>query len=202
MSRTACTSCTSRTGEARWLEESRRLALLAVELFGDEQRGGFFLTPHDGEALVARKKDFEDHPTPSGNSMLAYVLLRLARIYGDVELERRAVGVFRLTLNGMRSAPSAFGWTLCALDLHFSPPREIAILADPGDEIARAALTPWQPNAVVAFGPADGVPLLEGKDRVDGRPTVYVCENFACRAPVTDAALLEPLRTPAAAARS
>jgi uncharacterized protein len=178
------------TGEPRWLEESRRLALLAVELFADEERGGFFLTPHDGEALVARKKDFDDHPTPSGNSMLAYVLLRLARIYGDVDLERRAVGVFRLTVNGLRSAPSAFGWTLCALDLHFSPPRELALFAEPADEIARAALAPWQPNAVVAFGPADGVPLLEGKERVDGRPTVYVCENFACRAPVTDAALL------------
>jgi uncharacterized protein len=174
------------TGEPRWLEESRRLALLAVELFGDDERGGFFLTPSDGEHLVARKKDFDDHPTPSGNSMLAYVLLRVARVYGDDELERRAVGVFRLLLNGLRRAPSSFGWALCALDLHFSPPRELAILAEPEDEVARAVLEPWQPNAVVAFGPADGVPLLEGKERVDGKPTVFVCENFACRAPVTE----------------
>jgi len=178
------------TGEAHWLDASRRLAMLAVELFGDDERGGFFLTPSDGEELVARKKDFDDHPTPSGNSMLAYVLLRLARIYGDAELERRAVDVFRLVVNGLRRAPSAFGWSLCALDLHFSPPRELAVFAQPDDEIARAALTPWQPNAVVAFGPADGVPLLEGKHRVDGKPTVYVCENLACRAPVTDPALL------------
>ncbi|HEX7310595.1 MAG TPA: thioredoxin domain-containing protein [Gaiellaceae bacterium] len=174
------------TGELRWLDESRRLALLAIELFGDEERGGFFLTPSDGEALIARKKDFDDHPTPSGNSMLAYVLLRLARIYGDDDLAKRATDVFRLVVNGLRPAPSAFGWTLCALDLHFSPPRELAIVAAPADEVARAALAPWQPNAVVAFGPADGVPLLEGKGRVDGRPTVYVCENFACRAPVTE----------------
>jgi uncharacterized protein YyaL (SSP411 family) len=178
------------TGEARWLEESRRLALLAIELFGDDERGGFFLTPSDGEQLVARKKDFDDHPTPSGNSMLAFVLLRLARIYGDDELERRATGVFRLVVNGFQRAPSAFGWMLCALDLHFSPPRELAILAEPHDELARAALELWEPNAVVAFGPAEGVPLLEGKTRVDGRPTVYVCENFACREPVTEAAEL------------
>jgi uncharacterized protein YyaL (SSP411 family) len=178
------------TGELRWLEESYRLALLAVELFGDEQRGGFFLTPADGEELVARKKDFDDHPTPSGNSMLAYVLLRLARIYGDDESERRAVDVFRLIVDGMRRAPSAFGWALCALDVHFSPPRELAIFADPRDEIARAALEPWEPNAVVAFGPGEGVPLLEGKQRLDGKPTVYVCENFACRAPATDVAAL------------
>jgi uncharacterized protein len=174
------------TGELRWLDESRRLALLAIELFGDEERGGFFLTPSDGEALIARKKDFDDHPTPSGNSMLAYVLLRLARIYGDEDLAKRATDVFRLVVNGLRRAPSAFGWTLCALDLHFSPPRELAIVAEPADEVARAALAPWQPNAVIAFGPAEGVPLLEGKGRVDGKPAVYVCENFACRAPITE----------------
>ena len=58
---------------------------------------------------MARKKDLEDHPTPSGNSMLAYVLLRLARIYGDDELERRAVGVFRLVHNALGRAPGAFG---------------------------------------------------------------------------------------------
>ncbi|MFL6017503.1 MAG: thioredoxin domain-containing protein, partial [Gaiellaceae bacterium] len=132
------------------------------------------------------KKDFDDHPTPSGNSMLAYVLLRLARIYGDEELERRAVGTFRLLVNALRRAPSSFGWTLCALDLHFSPPREVAIFGEPQDEVARAVLEPWQPNTVVAFGPADGVPLLEGKERIDGKPTVYVCENFACRVPVTE----------------
>jgi uncharacterized protein YyaL (SSP411 family) len=178
------------TGELRWLEESRRLALLAVDLFGDDERGGFFLTARDAEALVARKKDLDDHPTPSGNSMLAYVLLRLARIYGDADAERRAVGVYRLLVNALPRAPGAFGWALCGLELHFSPPRELAIIGKPGDEVARAALAQWEPDSVVAFGPAPGVPLLEGKVAVDGKPTVYVCENFACRAPVTDAALL------------
>jgi uncharacterized protein YyaL (SSP411 family) len=174
------------TGELRWLEESRRLALLAVELFADDERGGFFLTPADAEQLVVRKKELDDHPTPSGNSMIAYVLLRLARIYGDDELERRAVSVFRLVHRVFERAPSAVGHALCALDLHFSPPKEIAIVGSPADEVARAALAPFDPNAVVAFGPAEGVPLLEGKTLVDGRPAVYVCERFACRAPVTE----------------
>jgi len=178
------------TGELRWLKEARRLAVLAVDLFGDPADGGFFLTPRDGEELVARKKDFDDHPTPSGNSMLAYVLLRLSRLWGDQELERQAVGVFRFIAPLLPRAPSAFGHALNALDLHFSPPREIAIVGPPGSEVARAALAPFDPNAVVAFGPSGDVPLLAGKDLVDGRPAVYVCEGFACQAPVTEAGAL------------
>jgi uncharacterized protein YyaL (SSP411 family) len=175
------------TGELRWLEEANRLTRLAVELFADEERGGFFLTPVHGEQLIARQKSFDDHPTPSGNSMLAFDLLRLARIYGDDELTRHAVGVLRLIREALAAAPHAFGHALSALDLHFSPPRELAVTGPVTSEVARAALEPFEPNTVVAVGPADGVPLLEGKSLVDGRPAVYVCENFACQAPVTDA---------------
>jgi uncharacterized protein YyaL (SSP411 family) len=173
------------TGELRWLEESGRLARLAVELFADEERGGFFMTARDAEQLVARKKDLDDNPVPSGNSMLAFVLLRLARIYGDDELEHRAAGVLRLLHANLSRIPTAFGWALCALDLYLSPPRELAILGTPADEIARTALAPFDPNAVIAFGPSEDVPLLAGKTRVDGKPTLYVCERFACQAPVT-----------------
>jgi uncharacterized protein YyaL (SSP411 family) len=178
------------TGDLRWLEESRRLALLGIELFADDDRGGFFHTPADGERLVRRKKELDDNPTPSGNSMLAYVLLRLARIYGEDELERRAVGVLRLAAKTAARVPSAFGHLLSALDLHLSPPRELAIIGSPDSDIARAVLAAFDPNAVVAFGPSGDVPLLTGKDYVDGKPAVYVCERFACRAPVTDATAL------------
>ena len=179
------------TGDLRWLRESRRLALAATEQFGDPERGGFFLTPADGEPLVARQKTYDDNPTPSGSSMLAFVLLRLARIWGDDELERKAVDALRLVRDLLPRAPQAFGWALCALELHLSPPRELAIVGDPESDVARAALRGFDPNAVVAFGPADDVPLLAGKTLVDGSPAVYVCERFACRAPVTDPAELD-----------
>jgi uncharacterized protein len=183
------------TGELRWLEESRRLALLAVELFGDDEHGGFFLAPAVGEQLVARKKELIDHPVPSGNSMLAYVLLRLGRIYGDDELERRAAGVLRLLGPSLGRAPTELAWALNALDLYLSTPREIAIAGPPGSKVARAALSPFDPNAVVAFGPAESVPLLERKGLVDGKPAVYVCERFACQAPATDPAQLGAVST-------
>ncbi|HEX6490218.1 MAG TPA: thioredoxin domain-containing protein [Gaiellaceae bacterium] len=181
------------SGELRWLEEANRLARLALELFADEERGGFFLSPADAERLVARKKELQDQPTPSGNSMLALVLLRLGRLYGEDEFERRAAGVLRLAREALSRAPAAFGWALCALDLYLAPPRELAVIGLPDDEVAKAALAPFAPNSVVAFGPAEGIPLLEGKGYVDGRPAVYICERFACGAPVTEPAELDPV---------
>ncbi len=173
------------TGDVRWLLEARRIAEKAVELFADDERGGFFLAPHDGEPLATRAKDLDDDPTPSGNSMLASVLVRLGRIWGDDELVERGAGVLRLLAPAMERVPRAFSWGLCTLHLHLSPPRELAIVGDVRSEVARAALAPFRPDTVVAVGPSEDVPLLEGKGLVDGRPAVYVCERFSCRAPVT-----------------
>ncbi len=182
------------TGDPRWLEEARRLAGLLVELFADAARGGFYVDAPEGEGLVARRKEFDDHPTPAGNSMAAFVLLRLARIYGDVELERQAVGVFRLARPLLERAPAAVSHLLCALDLHFSAPQEIAVVGD-SPELRRAALEGFRPNAVYAFapGPNDAVPLLAGRSLVDGSPAAYVCERFACQRPVTAAGELQAL---------
>ena len=121
------------TGDLRWLEEARAVADRA-ERFWDEERGGYFVDDH---GLIARRKEFDDHPTPSGNSMTAFVLLRLGRIYGDAEMENRAVGVFRLARPLLERAPTAVGHLLCALQLHFSPPREVAVVG--ASEELRAA---------------------------------------------------------------
>jgi uncharacterized protein YyaL (SSP411 family) len=172
-------------GDPRWLREAHRLALLAVDLFADEDAGGFFQTPVDGERLVARKKEVDDHPTPSGNAMLAYVLLRLARIWGDDELERRGTSVLRLVRDSLPRAPNSFGWMLVALHQHLAPHRELAVAGDPSAPVARRALADAAATDVVAVGPADGIPLLEGRTQVDGKTAVYVCERFACALPLT-----------------
>jgi uncharacterized protein len=174
------------TGEVDWLLEAHRLALLAVELFADEEHGGFYLSPADGDARVPRTKDLQDSPVPSGNSMLAHVLLRLSRIWGDDELEQHAVSVFRLVEPALRRAPGFFAWALCGIDLWLGAPRELAIVGDVRSAVARAALAPFQPATVVAVGPSEDVPLLAGKQLVDGRTAVYVCERFACQAPATE----------------
>jgi uncharacterized protein len=173
------------TGDPRWLLEARRIADVAVDLFADEARGGFFLAARDGEALAARSKDLDDDPTPSGNSMMASVLIRLGRIWGDDALVERGEGVLRLLAPAMERVPRAFSWGLCALALHLAPPRELAVVGDVRSDVARAALAGFDPATVVAVGPSEEIPLLAGKGLVDGLPAVYVCERFACRAPAT-----------------
>jgi uncharacterized protein YyaL (SSP411 family) len=85
----------------------------------------------------------------------------------------------------MERVPRALSWALATLHLHLSPPREVAIVGDVRADVSRAALRRFDPATVVAVGPADDVPLLTGKTLVDGRTAVFVCERFACRAPVT-----------------
>jgi uncharacterized protein YyaL (SSP411 family) len=178
------------TADPHWLREAHRLATLAVDLFADDEGGGFFQTPRDGEQLVARKKELDDHPTPSGNAMLAYVLLRLARIWGDDELERRGVSVLRIVRDAVPRAPSAFGWLLVALHQHLAPHREIAIAGAPDAPVARVAVAGAAATDVIAFGPAEDVPLLAGRTEVGDKTAVYVCERFVCALPVTDPSAL------------
>ncbi len=179
------------TGDATSLHEAHRLASDAVVLFADEINGGFFLAPvgHD-PYLRTRTKDIHDDPSPSGNSMLASVLIRLGRLWGDTALEQRGVDAIRLVVPTFSQAPRAVSWALCALDLHLAPPRELALIAHPQSELARVALAPFAPNTVTAFGPNEDIPLLVGKTAIDGAPTAYLCERFVCRAPVTDPAAL------------
>ncbi len=174
------------TGDLRWLRAAHRLALTAVQLFGAADGAGFVQVPVDGEQLIAPKIELDDHPTPSGNAMLAYVLLRLARIWGDDELEQLGVGVLRLVRDVLTRAPSGFGWGLVALDQHLAPHREIAIAGPPSSAVAAAAVERAATTDVIAFGPADDVPLLAGRGLVGGLAAVYLCERFACRLPVTD----------------
>jgi uncharacterized protein YyaL (SSP411 family) len=108
------------TGERRWLETARELAITAVDRFGDPRDGGFFRTELADVPLVLRTKDLEDRPGPSGNSLLASVLLDLAERLGEDVASRSAVAALRLVVDEADAAPEAFGHALLAIDAHRS----------------------------------------------------------------------------------
>ena len=114
------------TCEERFYEHARALADTMIARFADEQRGGFFSTPADGEALIARRKELEDSPLPAGGSSAALGLLRLSQLSGEDSYERHALSVLALVAGIAPRYPSGFGHLLQALHWHFAPARAIA----------------------------------------------------------------------------
>jgi uncharacterized protein len=174
------------TFDPRWFGEARALADTVLERFADRERGGFFSTADDHEALIARRKDLEDTPIPSGSSAAAFGLLRLARLTGEARYEEAALGQIRLLHTIAPEHPGAFGHLLSAIDFLLAEVREVALVGDDRGPLERVVRETFRPHVVLAGGPADGVPLLEGRSPVDGRAAAYVCEHFACRRPVTE----------------
>jgi uncharacterized protein YyaL (SSP411 family) len=183
------------TFEEHWFVVARGLADRTIERFGDAERGGFFSTAHDHERLVTRRKDLEDTPIPSGQSAMALGLLRLGALTGESGYVEHALPVMRPLGEPVTRFPTAFGHLLQAMAFHLEPVREVAIVGDDPGPLLEVVRATYRPRTVLAGGAGPAVPLLEGREPVDGRTAAYVCEGFACRAPVTEpealAALLE-----------
>jgi uncharacterized protein YyaL (SSP411 family) len=182
------------TFEGRWLELAFELAEAIVAHFRDPQ-GGFFTTAADAEPLIVRPKSYFDSPNPSENAAAAELLLTLARYGGDAAWEALAAETVKPLLAAMRQQPSGFGAMLCVLQHLLSPPREVAIVGERDAEDTKVLLEVLEqhplPHAAVALvaGPNEPLvarlPFVQGRGRIDGKATAYLCEGGVCRLPVT-----------------
>ncbi len=192
--------------DLRWLEAADRLADKMTADFWDEEHGGFFYTTAEHKNLLVRTKPLYDGAVPSGNSTATLVLLRLAKLLDRGEYTEKAQRVLSWASAAMRRQPRAHLDLLVAAEFHLRPGREIAVAGDPTSSETRALVDVvhgrFLPNKVLALAPVDGaaheraaerIPLLRGKTMLAGKPTVYVCENFACKQPVHDPAALAQL---------
>lgn len=181
--------------DTHWFAEARTLMDQAIDLFVDEQHGGFFDTGNDHETLINRPKDIMDNATPAGNSIAMDVLQRLATFSGASEYQQMADEYLQSIADVMVQHPLAFGHALGALDFAISPHQEFAIMGDPQAADTQALLavinTRYLPNSVLASASptdiqaAETIPLLADRPAKDGKATAYVCQNFTCQAPVT-----------------
>ncbi len=187
------------TFERRWLDEARGLAEAMLSLFWDDALEGFYDTGVDHEALIVRPRNLYDNAVPCGSSVAIEVLLRLAVLLGERRYESIALKALRPMADLMARHGAGFGRFLCALDFHLGPVVEVALMAPPAGEwspLADEVFHRYLPNrAVVGAVAGDtqaaaGIPLLEGRGPVDSRLTAYVCRNYACELPATDAATL------------
>ena len=180
------------TFEERWLRASIQLVEYMIKNFWDEENGGFFFTGNGHETLVARTKEYFDNATPSGNSMAAGVLARLGKLLDRNDFTDKSERICRSAGEYIRRFPSGFGKMLAAVDFLSGPSQEVALVGQP-DPFLPALRKRYLPRTVIAGGETENVPLLENRSTLDGKPTAYVCENYVCNQPTTDAVVFEGL---------
>ena len=174
-----------------------------LELFWDDSGKGFFFTGKENERLIAQTKELYDGAVPSCNSVGVLNLMRLARMTGRVDLEQKADEAIKAFSSELAEAPMAHTHFMNALDFMIGPSREIVIAGDPDSDITVRMIEKiharFLPNKILMLrGPRGNLdqlielsPFVEPLLPIEGRPTAYVCEQYACKTPVTDADSLE-----------
>jgi len=186
------------TLSGKWLKQAIRLADTMLEQFWDKASGTLYDTSTDRTDLIVRPRSTTDGAIPSGASVAAIVLLRLGRLTDNKRFEEIALKGLQSVRDLMSVYPLGFSNWLCALDFYLSAPREIALVGSSSPatfELLQVLCKKWLPNAVFAAldpaHPVTGVKLLENREMVDHRPTVYICQRYSCHRPVTEASDLE-----------
>ena len=190
--------------ETRYLKEALALTDLTLKHFWDHEGAGFFMTADDGERLLVRAMESYDGAIPSGNSIMALNLVRLARATGRTAYEEKAQALVHAFAGAIARSGQGHTQWLSALDFAMGPSLEIVVTGDPDAKEAKAMLrtvrSRFLPNKVLLFRP-DGdkpaiavlAPFLENQVAVDGKPTAYVCREQVCEKPVTSAKALAEL---------
>jgi uncharacterized protein YyaL (SSP411 family) len=177
------------TGDGIWVERAGLLLDVALEQFAAPD-GGFHDTAADAEALITRPRDPSDNASPSGHSALTAALVRYAALTGSGRHRDAAEAALSTVRLLAERAPRFAGWSLAAATAALDGPKEIVVVTEPGDTVgaelaARARRSVGSVVLVVPPG-SGGIPVLEGRDLVDGRAAAYVCRNMVCEHPVTN----------------
>jgi hypothetical protein len=180
--------------EPSYLKAALDLAESMIASFSDTERGGFYLTPKDGEELIHRPKEGADGAMPSGNSVAALVLAKLGRLSGRSELEDMAQRTLMAFSKDMDRGPANYCMMLAALDFLLGPAAEVAVAGDKAAAGTRALLDAvnraYLPRAVLLLAGGDMAEIAPFTAQMQpgegGAAQAFVCENFACQAPVAE----------------
>jgi uncharacterized protein YyaL (SSP411 family) len=186
------------TFQIRYLKEALNLTNQMIEIFWDEQNGGFFFTGQDTEEVLARTRQVHDGAIPSGNSVALLNLLRLGRMTANQEFEKKADAAMQSIGGQVNRSPTGFTQLLVGLDFALGATREMVIAGEVKEkktkEMLRAVYQCFLPRKVLLLHPdgEDGkaieqiAPFVKDQGKVDGKATAYICENYACKLPTTD----------------
>ena len=181
------------TFDAHWIHEAEMLAERMIGDFHDGHAGGFFATDGRDPTVLVRLKDFHDGATPAGNTLSVHAFQRLGRLLGRARYRDLARDTLERSARLMRDHPSACHLLLCAVAFELAPAREVVVIGSlEQPETASLVQSIWRtymPHRVLALSPARErpalqTPLFEGRTDVGTTPTVFVCQDQACRQPV------------------
>ncbi|HLV02507.1 MAG TPA: thioredoxin domain-containing protein [Acidobacteriota bacterium] len=187
----------SLTGEYHWLKKAVELTEKQLELFFDGDRGDFFFTSNDHEALLVRQKEYFDNAIPSGNATSVLNLLKLHHLTGERKYEAISRTMIEQMAAGLARYPSAFGYWLQAVDFLLGPVYEIALVGalSKQEELLAPIKSRFIPNRIIARSEGNSgadaeVPLLEGRE-AKGEATLYLCRNYTCLEPASSVEQVE-----------
>jgi uncharacterized protein YyaL (SSP411 family) len=184
------------TFDAKWLIKAKELSEEMIELFADNEQGGFFLTGKDGERLITRTKPSSDGAVPSGNSIATLALLKLGRLTMNQRFSEQGTKVLESFSQQLEQSPGYSSAMLTALNFWIGPTQEIVIVGDANaadtKQMLKLIRSKFLPNAVVLLHEQDDansdiyriVPFIKNQAVIEGKATAYVCENYVCKRPV------------------
>ncbi|HJV45841.1 MAG TPA: thioredoxin domain-containing protein [Bacillota bacterium] len=191
------------TLESQYLSKAIQLNEDMMRLFWDQENNGLFFNGEDAESLITRPKEVYDGAMPSGNSVAALNLLRLARLTGKAELESLAERQLETFAGLVTHYPPGYSYFLTAMLFAICPPTEIVLVGDPMDkgmkEMMKTLHQQFLPFAVILLKqPGDSeleqlAPYIAEHHAIDGKATAYICHDFSCQAPTINVINLENL---------
>ncbi len=187
--------------DPHWLEQARGLLDDLIDRFWDPEGLGVFNADVEQTDVPVRQKEVYDGATPSANAVTWYVLLRMGQLASDPKLLERAAALGRALSAPVERNPSAHTMSLVALDLALGPAQEVVVVGGPTDPDTLTLLDTlardFRPSTAILLKPAgDGAdagrvaaiaPFTVGHEPIEGRAAAYVCSDFVCHRPTSDA---------------
>jgi len=186
------------TSQPKYLSFATNLANYLITHFWDDSTNGFFFTSDDHEKLIMRPKNNYDLSMPSGNSVAAYVLLKLYHITQNKQFLEIAKKIIESQAISAAENPFAFGYLLNALYLYYQKPTEITIINDKNSELVSSLRKKFLPESIMVLVENQSNlealskhPFFSGKEFQNDKTTVFVCKNFSCSLPLSDLSEIE-----------
>jgi len=186
------------TSQPKYLLFATNLANYLITHFWDDSISGFFFTSDDHEKLIMRPKNNYDLSMPSGNSVAAYVLLKLYHITQNKQFLEIAKKIIESQAISAAENPFAFGYLLNALYLYYQKPTEITIINDKNSELVSSLRKKFLPESIMVLVENQSNlealskhPFFSGKEFQNDKTTVFVCKNFSCSLPLSDLSEIE-----------